>query len=168
MGTARATLDRALQHTPADPLACIFRSVNRLARVVTGAYDHAFAPHGLTAGQFNLLMTLARSGPLSVGALAGHLSADPSTIPRLLAPLLGARLAARVPGRDRRVRMIAVTEKGCARLQAALPCWYALQSELTRRLPDPGWNGLRASLRSLRREAQYCASRAAQRARENT
>jgi DNA-binding MarR family transcriptional regulator len=157
MSTARAALDAALLATPLDPVSCVFRSVSRTARVVAGVYDRAFAPLGLTAGQFNLLMTLARLGTISVGDLAGQLSADGSTIPRLLAPLLTAGHISISRGRDRRVRMLTVTARGCSKLRAALPRWQAVQAELIARLESPDWETLRTSLRTLHRVARATA-----------
>jgi len=158
MNSARTALELAIQASPHDPAACVFRSVSRLARVVAGVYDRAFAPLGLTATQFNVLMTLSRKGALSIGDLADQLSADGSTIPRLLAPLADAGLIRIARGTDRRVRMVDVTARGCARLRAALPGWRAVQAELVGRLDAPDWRSLQQSLRTLRRAAQNTAA----------
>jgi hypothetical protein len=67
---AHAQLELALAANDLDPAGCIFRNVSPLSRSIRLPCDAAFTPLGLTAGRFNLLMTRARGGPLSVGQLA--------------------------------------------------------------------------------------------------
>ena len=78
----------SLQTGVLDPRHCIFRSVSRLARAVTVSYDAALKPSGLSAGQFTTLMTLSLNGPTTVGDLARLITANSTTIPRILLVLL--------------------------------------------------------------------------------
>lgn len=151
---ARKSLVRAVARLEHDPSECVFRSVSRLARVVATTFDEGLAPAGLTAGQFNLLMTLMRRGPTPVGAFAERLSMDASTVPRVLAPLLKTRLVAIRPGSDRRVRVIEITDAGCDSLRLALPHWQRLQRRLMQALGEPSWISLRKSLTGLRHSTQ--------------
>jgi len=82
--------------------ACVLRHVSRLSRAVVAAYDPALAAHGLTGHQFNLMTTLHRMGPMSVGDLAAALGMDPSGIPRAVRPLVDVGLIQSEAGEDRR------------------------------------------------------------------
>jgi DNA-binding MarR family transcriptional regulator len=64
---------------------------HELARALRAAYltlhrrsDAQFAPHGVTADQFVLLATLARSHALTQRELARRMSSDPSTVRAML------------------------------------------------------------------------------------
>ena len=153
LSAARRALKRTVARSQPDPATCIYRNVSRLARVVTVAFDGAFATQDLTAAQFNILMSLARLGPISVGSLASKLSMDASTVPRSLAPLVRADLVMVRPGGDRRVRIIELTDAGCERLRLALPIWQQQQRQMLRVLGVPGWNTLRKTLAVVRRAA---------------
>lgn len=150
---AKTGLHAALAGRDHDPADCLFRHVSGTARTVAAAYDAALRPWGLTASQFNLLMTSARNGPLSTGALAAYLATDRSTLPRLLRPLLARKLVRQRQGQDRRVRIIAVTAAGESLLRCALPAWQALQDSLVRRVGASRWRNGRALLGRVRREA---------------
>lgn len=156
---AHKALVRAVARLENDPAECVFRSVSRLARVVATTFDEGLTPAGLTAGQFNLLMTLSRLGPTPVGAFAERLSMDASTVPRVLAPLQKARLVAIRPGTDRRVRVVEITDAGCDKLRLALPHWQRLQRRLLQALGEPDWTPLRQSLTSLRHSTQAARAR---------
>lgn len=156
---ARRSLVRAVARLEHDPAECVFRSVSRLARVVATTFDEGLMPAGLTASQFNLLMTLSRLGPMPVGAFAERLSMDASTVPRLLAPLQKAQLVLIRPGSDRRVRVLEITDAGCDKLRLALPHWQRLQRRLLQALGEPDWTPLRQSLTSLRRSTQAARAR---------
>lgn len=151
---AQRSLVRAVARLEHDPAECVFRSVSRLARVVATTFDEGLTPAGLTASQFNLLMTLSRLGPLPIGAFAQRLSMDASTVPRVLAPLQKARLVAIRPGSDRRVRVLEITDAGCDKLRLALPHWQRLQRRLLQALGEPDWAPLRQSLTGLRHSTQ--------------
>jgi DNA-binding MarR family transcriptional regulator len=157
--TARSTLVRAVARLEHDPADCVFRSVSRLARVVAATFDEGLTPAGLTASQFNLLMTLMRLGPMPVGGFAERLSMDASNVPRVLAPLLKARLVTIRPGADRRVRVVEITAAGCNKLRLALPHWQRLQRRLLQALGEPSWTPLRKSLTGLRHSTQAARAR---------
>jgi DNA-binding MarR family transcriptional regulator len=97
-------LERVIRKSNLDPSFCVLRHVTRTSRSVVAAFDTALKPSGLTGNQFNLLMTLARMGPLNVNAVAAAVGMHPSTVPRLIAPLARRRLVRRQAGADRRAR----------------------------------------------------------------
>jgi DNA-binding MarR family transcriptional regulator len=121
---------------------CTCSKVRGLARRLTGLYDAALAPHGLTVTQYAALAVLARARePLTVSDLATRLQLDRTTTSRLVAPLESAGLVVRVTARgddgDRRARPLGLTSSGRRRLRAAVPAWRAAQGEVTRLLGAP-------------------------------
>jgi DNA-binding MarR family transcriptional regulator len=143
-------LEKLIQKSNLDPATCVLRHVTRASRLIVANFDAAFAPVGLTGHQFNLLMTLARSGPMNVNALAAAVGMHPSTTPRLIAPLARDRLVRTQPGSDRRVRVIAITRKGRARLARALPRWMELQKRIVSNLGTKEWSSAMTSLKKIR------------------
>jgi DNA-binding MarR family transcriptional regulator len=146
-----ARLERFIRKSNVDPSFCVLRHVARTSRSVVAAFDAALKPAGLTGNQFNLLMTLARMGPLNVNGVAAAVGMHPSTVPRLIAPLARRRLVRTRAGADRRERLITVTESGQRKLVAAYPYWAALQRQIVTRLGDKGWVSAMAVLRQVRK-----------------
>jgi DNA-binding MarR family transcriptional regulator len=146
-------LERALQRCRLHPSTCVLRHVTRTSRAVVAAFDRALEPAGLTGHQFNLMMTVALAGNLNVRNLADHLGMDPTTVPRVAAPLRRQRLIASTVGADRRERVLTVTVRGRRRLAAAVPLWEAQQRRVVAALGDSAWSDARALLRALRKGA---------------
>lgn len=130
--------------------ACLCLHAQRAARVLARRFDEALRPAGLTNEQFSLLMALNRPAPASVGEVAALLGADRTTLTAALKPLARRGLAKiGADADDGRVRRVALTAEGKARLAAALPLWtrahHALEAELEG--VDPA--RLRRDLKSL-------------------
>jgi len=128
---------------------------------VVAAFDHALKPSGLTGQQFNLLMSLSQTGPMTVNALAQHIGVDATTIPRALVALKRRRLVAVDVGADRRQRVITVTAIGRRRLAIALPRWEAVQRSILESVGHASWASLIADLRRVRRAVTAAVSAAA-------
>jgi DNA-binding MarR family transcriptional regulator len=146
----------ALKH---NPLHCIHRHVSRAARVVAARFDKAFATQGLTAGQFTTLMTLGNGGPMSISRLAETLATDPTTVPRVIRPLVQRGCVTIERGSDRRVRIVTITEAGVDRLIEALPVWDQVQSAMLSGMPEERWPDVRHGIAALRHRARYGADR---------
>lgn len=125
---------------------CTAAKVRRLSRQISQIYDEALGAHGLTIGQFGLLACLSRRRGLAVGALAERLAADASTVSRLLKPLASdGLLRITVDTRDRRARLVWLTDAGHQRRAAAQAGWQAAQDVVEGRLGS----GRLAALRFL-------------------
>ena len=74
-------------HLAADIIAadCLSVRVRLLSRTITAIYDDALRPLGLTAGQLNVLVVIAKRGPISPGEIARRLNMEKSTVSRNLA-----------------------------------------------------------------------------------
>ena len=143
------------------PDECVLRHVTRTSRAVVNAFDAALAPVGLTGSQFNVLMSLERAGPMTVNALARHVGADATTIPRTLRPLKLAKLVSSRPGADRREQVIAVTPSGHRRLAVARRRWTVVQRRIVEAIGRPSWIALTRSLGAIRQAARARVSTAA-------
>jgi DNA-binding MarR family transcriptional regulator len=144
---------------PPDPSAigtlCLGLHVRRAARAVSRLYDEAFAPLGLSGGQFSLLTALASRGGLRMGQLAELLGMDHSTLTAAIRPLARRGLVATSPDpEDRRVRRIALTAAGDALAAEARPRWAAAQARAEALVGGHDADGLRKALAAMsRREA---------------
>src|SRR5438477_5787468 len=84
---------------------CLCLHLQRAARAVARRFDEAMRPHGLTSGQFSLLMALNRPEPPTIGQVAAVLAMDRTTLTANLKPLERRGLVdIRVDAADRRGR----------------------------------------------------------------
>ena len=99
--------------------ACLCLHTQRAARALARRFDEALRPAGLTNGQFSLLMALNRPEPAPMSEIAILLGADRTTLTAALKPLVRRGLAEiGADAGDSRVRRIALTAEGRARLDA--------------------------------------------------
>ncbi len=61
---------------------CLAVRIRLLNRTITAIYDDALRPFGLTVGQLNILVVVAKLGPLSQGDVARRLNMEKSTVSR--------------------------------------------------------------------------------------
>ena len=129
---------------------CLCLHAQRAARALARRFDEALRPAGLTNEQFSLLMALNGPAPAPIGALAALLGADRTTLTAALKPLVRRGLA-QISGApaDRRVRNVALTADGHARLTAALPLWIAAHADLEAGLGGADTDRLRHDLNAL-------------------
>ena len=128
---------------------CLCLHAQRAARALGRRFDEALRPHGITNGQFSLLMALNRPEPVAMGPVASLLAMDRTTLTAALKPLERRGLV-RITANpaDRRGRLLSLTPAGEALLAAALPIWRDAHGELDAGLGD-GAGALRAGLRGL-------------------
>lgn len=108
---------------------CHCQALRQAARRASAFYDAALAPHGLRVSQFGILVRLRRDGPRGIQALAAELAMDRTTLGRNIRPLQrdGLLRAAADPA-DGRSRLLSVTPRGAALVEAAWPAWDAAQA----------------------------------------
>jgi DNA-binding MarR family transcriptional regulator len=136
--------------------SCTCSSLRALTRRITAHYDAAFAPLGITVGQYALLSTLARAAaagepPPGISVLAERVATDRTTTTRAVDALAAADLV-RIdadPG-DARSRRVALTTAGEALRRRALPSWITAQQQLDALLGAPLHEALRDQVRRAR------------------
>jgi DNA-binding MarR family transcriptional regulator len=138
---------------PSKVLAeCWCLNAQRAARRLARLYDDGLRPHGLTHGQFSLLMLVAGMQPVPVNQLADALVMDRTTVTAALKPLERRKLLASASDEaDQRQRLIRLTPSGLRLLAAASAAWQQLQDDRRRERPPAM---LRASLRQLTSNAK--------------
>lgn len=125
---------------------CLCFAARRAARAVTQRYDRALKGTGLRATQFTLLVVLSsREEPTPLGAVAAVMGMERTTLTRNLSTLIDRGYIVDSAGDDRRVRKLAITQKGKQAALKALPQWRKAQAELLAKLPP----GARETLEAL-------------------
>ena len=138
-----------LETTAAVRDTCLCLHLQRAARAVARRFDEVLRPHGLTNGQFSLLMSLNRPEPATIGSVAALLAMDRTTLTAALKPLARRGLVKiTVDPADRRSRRLILTTAGHAVLIAAVPAWRREHAAVDRDLADDP-DRLRAGLRAL-------------------
>jgi len=110
--------------------ACVGFALRKAARTVTRRYDAELRASGMKSTQFNLLVVLDATGPISTTALAGVTAIERTTLTRNLAILARRAWVRAEPSDDRRTRMVSITARGRAAALAALPAWRRTQASL--------------------------------------
>jgi DNA-binding MarR family transcriptional regulator len=117
---------------------CIAVRVRALSRAVTSLYDEALRPHGLRAGQLNLLVAIARLGTARPGDLCRFLRMDKSTLSRDVEVLRRNGWLEVDDSGGGRARPLRLTAAGRDLLGSALPAWRQAQEKARALLGDEG------------------------------
>ena len=121
---------RPARHPAADRIAaeCIAVRVRLLNRTITGIYDDALRPLGLTAGQLNILVVVARRAPVAPGEIARYLNMEKSTVSRNIDRMREHGWLAVQAGTTGRDQLIELRAKGRKLLDRSLPRWTEAQA----------------------------------------
>src|SRR5215217_3185219 len=129
---------------------CLCLHVQRAARALARRFDEALRPHGLTSGQFSLLMSLNRPEAPNMGAVASLLAMDRTTLTAALKPLERRRLVSvAVDPADRRGRRLTLTAAGRSVLASAVPAWERTHAAVEGLVGPSDPEALRKGLRAL-------------------
>jgi DNA-binding MarR family transcriptional regulator len=129
---------------------CLCLAAQRAARTLARRFDEALRPAGLTSGQFSLLMSLNQPQLPSIGAVAGLLAMDRTTLTANLKPLERRGLVTTtIDPADRRGRLVSLTKAGKTVLRAAVPIWRRAHKEIDGLLSLTDGKVLRGGLRAL-------------------
>jgi DNA-binding MarR family transcriptional regulator len=133
--------------------SCVALHVRMTARAVTRAYDEAMRPSGLKITQFVLLSALSTGAWRSVTELAERFALERTSLTRNLQLLAAEALIVPVE-RKGRASVYAVTEKGRAAIEAAIPYWHQAQERIEGGFGKERWSETREGLKALRRVAR--------------
>lgn len=129
---------------------CLCLHTQRAARALARHFDEALRPLGLTNGQFSILMSLNRPGFPTMGAVASLLAMDRTTLTAALKPLERRGLIEVVADpKDKRSRLLSLTEEGQRLLCGAVPVWEQTHNAIEQLVPDGQVDRLRGDLRAL-------------------
>ena len=126
---------------------CLCLHTQRAARALARRFDEALRPLGLTSGQFSLMMALNRPEPPTIGSVATLLAVDRTTLTAALKPLERRRLVDVMQHpRDRRSRVMRLTDAGRSLLADAVPTWTRVHASMESNLPLGEADRLRRTL----------------------
>ena len=131
---------------------CLCLHVQRAARALARRFDAALKPVGLTNGQFSLLMSLNRPDmpgvpKATVGSVSELLGMDRTTLTAAARVLHGrGLLTVESEARDKRSKVLRLTDEGRRVLAAAVPIWTREHGEIERAMGDGGAKRLRKGL----------------------
>jgi DNA-binding MarR family transcriptional regulator len=129
---------------------CLCLHTQRAARALARRFDEVLRPLGITSGQFSLMMSLNRPEPPNMRSVASLLAMDRTTLTAALKPLERQGLIETRPDtKDRRSRLLALTDEGRSLLARAFPIWRRTHGELDRLLAESDADRLRTDLRVL-------------------
>ena len=128
------------------PHHCVCANLRQASRAITQLYDALLQPSGLRATQFTLLITLSLTGQISITDLAERLGMDRTTLTRNLKPLEKQGFVASDSGRDRRTRVVMLTDRGQESLARARPLWEQAQQQVVEALGPEKSNQLLVNL----------------------
>jgi DNA-binding MarR family transcriptional regulator len=127
---------------------CLCLHAQRAARALARRFDEVLRPVGLTNGQFSLLMSLNRPVPPPMGPVAQLLAMDRTTLTAALKPLERRGLVRiDIDAKDRRGRLLVLTDAGREVLASAVPIWRETHRVIEQGLIDP--DALRTELVAL-------------------
>ena len=114
---------------------CAGWNLRQAARRVTQFLETEMATTELSLAQFGLMAEIAATDDDTVGALAGRMGLNQSTLSRTLRTLEAeGLLEIAIVEADQRKRMVWLTEKGARRLEAALASWRQAHAQLAKHL----------------------------------
>lgn len=117
---------------------------------MTRFYDDALRPAGLGLNQYSILAKLHRHGPQTLQELAMLLVMDRSTVGHLIRPLaVRGLVGVEVSQRDRRSRMVTLTDEGEAVMRRAQPLWADAERQFQKRFGEAAADGLRLVLKQV-------------------
>ncbi len=117
---------------------CLAVRVRLLNRTVTGIYDDALRPLGITTGQMNIIIVVAKRGPLSPGEVARRLNMEKSTVSRNIDRMVKHGWVTVSQSESGRKQMLALSRKGSKLLEKSLPLWKEAQRHATAILGQQG------------------------------
>ena len=116
---------------------CLCLHVQRAARALARRFDTALKPLNLNNGQFSLMMALNRPEPAPMGPVADLLAMDRPTLTAAIKVLERRGLVETMADpKDRRSRLMRLTDEGTALLTKALPIWQEVHGMLDEELGE--------------------------------
>ena len=123
---------------------CLAVRVRLIGRTITGVYDHALEPHGLTVAQANLIAALGKIGTCAPTKLGDLLQLDRSTVSRNLQLLFRNGWVREVSSDEKGVREVTLTRAGREKISSILADWRHAQESATKLLGADGVRAVRA------------------------
>jgi DNA-binding MarR family transcriptional regulator len=109
---------------------CLVTRTRKISRVITGIYDQALRPFGISSPQFTLLVIVARLQSASRAEIGRANQQERSTLTRNLQLMMSQGWIEEIPSKNgRKGRSIVITKAGRELLRDAAPAWRTAQSQ---------------------------------------
>jgi DNA-binding MarR family transcriptional regulator len=128
---------------------CTCFNLRKAARAVTRLYDGEMRLSGLRATQYALLVHMYAMGPVVLTKLAQAMVTDRTTMARNIEPLQTGGLIKIEDGKDRRTRIVCITNAGREKLEEAYPMWKKAQDEILEIFGRDVWRSMTSRISSL-------------------
>ena len=117
--------------TEADIIAghCLASRTRALNRVITGIYNDALRPFGISSSQLGILVAAAKFSQASPSDLCRALTLDPSTLSRNTRRLRDKGWLETVAAADGRAQPFTLTDEGQTVIERAFPAWRGAQEK---------------------------------------
>ena len=118
---------------------CLLGHWRRVNRVLSGIYEAEMRDWGLKSSQLNLLVAVAKAGPVRRIDLGKRLHLDPSTLTRNLKIMLKQGWIEETPDEaDQRSALLKIAPKGRKLLTSIAPAWKRAQARARQMLGSEG------------------------------
>lgn len=118
---------------------CLLGRARTFNRILTGIYDDELRPFGLKATQLNLLVAIAKAGPIRRIDIGKRLHLDPSTLTRNLKVMLTNGWIEEIAnGEDGRGQPLQISSQGRDLLTQIGPAWRTAQDRAHKLVGDQG------------------------------
>ncbi len=132
---------------------CLAMRSRLIGRTITGIYDAALRPVGVTAGQLNLLAVVLGRGPVSPGEVASYLNIEKSTMSRNVDRMKRNGWVGVRTGKSARSKELEITESGRRILAKAEPLWRDAQDRAREVLGSGGAEAVHQLADSIRKRS---------------
>jgi len=129
------TLTKTVETIASECLAVRIRLLNR---TVTNIFDDAFRPLGVKVSQLNVLMVVAKYGPISPGDVARRLNMEKSTLSRNVDRMRTHAWLEVSEGDSGHKQVLQIGPAGRKLIEKALPCWKKAQAQTEALLGQQG------------------------------
>jgi DNA-binding MarR family transcriptional regulator len=137
-----------------EPGECNFTALRKAMRRISQLYDAAFAPCGLRATQWSILVHVGQAGQPTHGQLADSLALDRSALAHNLKPLERDGLVVSLSNQgDKRSRLVMLTPAGRIKVAESLKLWEEAQQNVELIFGARNAKSLRDSLEILASKA---------------
>jgi DNA-binding MarR family transcriptional regulator len=136
---------------------CIATKVRLLDRAMTAIYDEALRPYGLKVTQMTVLVTVAKIGQASPGAVGRILHMEKSTLSRNVDRMRARGWLQTVATADGRAHLLRVTPRGRRLLEDAHAAWTRAQERASKMLGEQGVRGISQTLELFSRARRHLA-----------
>lgn len=128
---------------------CLAVRIRLLNRTVTNIFDDALRPLGVKVSQLNVLVLVAKRGPISPGAVARRLNMEKSTLSRNVERMRTHGWLTVSEGDSGRNQVLELGAPGRELIEKALPLWKRAQAQTEALLGQRGAGSIRRTANTV-------------------